>query len=237
MIFYKLVCFYICETMTFSQGAAVRLLEFIGSHLWSFKPNMMRHFVLEYGSVKAVVWFARNMPKYERILQNWGPVRTHLISTTLSTLQGCAYCTYGHAYALQLQYYKQTDRLFPLDEQTLFELHKVAEKDVFKQLSTALAEAGLQSEIQWLEKLASLRSMSPRQQQTAATENPDINDLLHLLNMFAVLNYCGIKHQVVPDEAHDPINRDTALRARYAERRGAPKKLQQDNTSVAQAPE
>jgi len=197
--------------MTLSQRIAVKILESIGSHLWGFKPNMMRHFVLEYGALKSVVWFVKHMPKYEKILKKWGPVRTHLVSTALSTLKGCAYCTYGHAYALQLHYFKQTNKLFPLDESAMIELHALPEADVFKRLSEALTDANLEEEIEVLNKISEVREQVPTGKQSLDDEY-----LLHLVSMFSVLNYCGIKRQVVSDEAHDPINRDTQLRERYA---------------------
>jgi len=197
--------------MTLSQRIAVRILESIGSHLWGFKPNMMHHFVLEYGALKSVVWFVKHMPKYEKILKKWGPVRTHLVSTVVSTLQGCEYCTYGHAYALQLQYFKQTNKLFPLDESALMELHGLPETEVFRRLSDALTEAGLPDEIEVLDKVSVLRK-----QVSTGKQNQEEEYLHHLMSMFSVLNACGIKRQVVPDEAHDPINKDKQLRERYA---------------------
>lgn len=197
--------------MTLSQRIAVNILESIGSHLWGFKPNMMRHFVLEYGALKSVIWFVKHMPKYEKILKNWGPVRTHLVSTVLSTLQGCAYCTYGHAYALQLHYFKQSNTLFPLDESAMIELHTLPEDEVFKRLRDALTEANLDDEIELLNKISVIREQVPAGKQSQEDEY-----LLHLVSMFSVLNYCGIKRQVTPDEAHDPINKDKPLRERYA---------------------
>lgn len=205
--------------MTLRQGFAVKILESIGVHLWGFKPNMMQYFVLEYGPVKAVFWFMKNMPKYEKILKTWGPMRTHLVATTLSTLQGCAYCTYGHAYAMQLHYLKQTGVLFPLDEDALFTLHGLPEEIVYKRMTTALTEAGMPEEIFCIDRLAELKRL-PENERTLQSENrDDDNSLCHLINMFNVLNSCGIKHQVLPDEAHDPINQDKAIRTRYSELR------------------
>lgn len=197
--------------MTLPQRIAVNILESIGTHLWGFKPNMMRHFVLEYGALKSVMWFVKHMPKYEKILKKWGPVRTHLVATVLSTLHGCEYCTYGHAYALQLQYFKHNNKLFPLDESELINLHTLPEVEVFNRISAALTEAGLESEMELLNRIGPLREQSP-----AAQQNQNDEYLLHLMSMFSVLNTCGIKRQVVPDEAHDPINKDKPIRERYA---------------------
>ncbi|MFK8079016.1 MAG: hypothetical protein AB8B97_01915 [Granulosicoccus sp.] len=206
--------------MSLPQNISVRILESIGTHLWGFKPNMMRYFVREYGPVKSVMWFLKNMPEYERILKTWGPIRTHLMSTAISTLNGCSYCTYGHAYAFQLQFFKKTDQLFPLDEHALIKLHGKPEKEVFDRLASALEKAQLSEEVPWLNRLSTVRSMSPSERCAEASRgNADDKRLLHLLSMFSVLNACGLKHHVSLDEAHDPINQDKPLRARYAKRR------------------
>ena len=84
------------------QKVAIFLLETLGDQLWGFRPNLMAPFVVQKGAFPAVFWFLKNMPKYERILESWGPIRTHLLATEISTLKGCAYCTHGHAYAFQL---------------------------------------------------------------------------------------------------------------------------------------
>ncbi|MEL6880694.1 MAG: hypothetical protein AAGM27_03155 [Cyanobacteria bacterium J06554_3] len=84
------------------QKVAIFLLETLGDQLWGFRPNLMAPFVVQKGAFPAVFWFLKNMPKYERILESWGPIRTHLLATEISTLNGCAYCTHGHAYAFQL---------------------------------------------------------------------------------------------------------------------------------------
>ena len=56
---------------------------------------------------------------------------------------------------------------------------------------------------------------------TAGDPPNDADDArtLHLARMFAVLNHCGVDGRIEPDEAHSPINKDQALRARYADAR------------------
>jgi hypothetical protein len=45
--------------------------------------------------------------------------------------------------------------------------------------------------------------------------------MVRLLKMFAVLNTCGRAGCVAPDEAHDPLNKDVALKERYRALRAA----------------
>ena len=91
--------------LTLTDRAGQVTLEQIGKKLWGFKPALMHDIVAQHGALRSVGWFARNMPRYERILAEWGPIRTHLVASVASALNGCPYCTYGHAYAMELHYF------------------------------------------------------------------------------------------------------------------------------------
>ena len=78
-----------------------------------------------------------------------------------------------------------------------------------------LIESDLQQEVLVLDRLLELRSGHE------PTSSPQDRHLTHLIMMFDFLNRCGMTGGTTPDEAHDPINRNTELRRRYAERRAS----------------
>lgn len=205
-----------------ASRAATAILEMVGNQLWGVKPRLMVHFVDQHGAGGALLWFLRHMPRYERILKNRGPLRTHLLSSAISTSNGCGYCTFGHAYAFQLHYLKNHNRLFPLDEADIIALHEQGLTAQISKLAEALEVAQIPDEIpplRRLERLLKRRSIDSsvegkvsEHENTTDTQDADIE---HLIKMFADLNACGINAQVLPDEAHDPINKNAELRARY----------------------
>ena len=205
----------VSELNTLSQRPAVWALEAVGLSLWGFRPNLMAHFVEQRGGWAALAWFASNMPKYERILKTWGPLRTHLVATVISSINGCPYCTYGHAYAFGLHFLKETVTVSSMDEAAFINMGKQPDDDVLTDLPHALDQAGLTEDIVFLERLMVLRK------NPAAVESIDDERLLHLIEMFAALNTCGINGDVSPGQAHDPINRDKAIRERYTALRAA----------------
>ena len=207
--------YQVSKLNTLSKRAAVWALEAVGLSLWGFRPNLMAHFVEQRGGWAALAWFASNMPKYERILKTWGPLRTHLVATVISSINGCPYCTYGHAYAFGLHFLKETGSVFSMDEAAFIAMGKQVDTDVLTELTHALDEGGLTEEIVFLERLMVLRK------DPAAVESKDDERLLHLIEIFAALNSCGINGNVSPDQAHDPINRDKAIRERYTALRAA----------------
>lgn len=202
---------------------ATRTLTGVSSKLWDLRANLMEDIVDQHGPVRSVAWFAKNMPTYEKILKAWGPLRTHFLATALSVVNGCAYCAYGHAYAFQLHFFEQRDALYPLSEQDMLDLiGSEEERDEDEErrrqaaakqaLADSLVEADLADEVAYMDRAFELR-------ESRAPENDDDKWLLHLADMFAWLNSCGINGGTTPDGAHDPINKNRELQDRYAEAR------------------
>lgn len=196
-----------------SKRVAVGVLEGTARRLWGFPPRLMPYIVEELGGTRALGWFLANMPRYEATRKQFGPMRTHVLSVGISLLNGCPYCTYAHAYPLQLLYLERFGRLFPLDEHEIVGLHRLGEGELLERLRGALREAGLTEEVPVLDRMVALRGGAPGGGAQDAR-------IAHLLRMFSVLNACGIKGDVQRDEAHDPINRDRELWARYRALRG-----------------
>lgn len=194
---------------------AVGLLEGIGKRLWGFPPLLMAPIVAQLGPVRGVAWFVWNMPRYERTLKLFGPVRTHLMAVVISLYNGCRYCAYGHGYALELVYFRDRDRLFPVDAPTLAGWIGLTSAELRDRLCTVLQMAGLHVEVLWVDQVL---AMATGAQRPIDAEEARLD---HLVRMFAVLNSVGIRHQTPPDEAHDPVNRNTGLKSRHAALRGA----------------
>jgi len=192
---------------------AISVLEATPKHLWGFLPRLMPVIVERLGPVRAIRWFLWNIPRYERTLKAFGGLRTHLLSTTISLINGCRYCAFGHAYALELIYLRDRGTMLPLDEYALIELCGVERDEMRRRLAEALHQADLDAEVAWIDRLIALA--------TDARKPADRDDarIVHLIDMFGVLNACGIAGDVRPDQAHDPLNKDDALKERYAKLR------------------
>lgn len=199
-----------------SRRVATAVLEGAGTRLWGFPPQLMAPIVRELGPLRALGWFVRNMPRYERTLAALGGLRTHLLCVAISLINGCPYCTYGHAYAFQLIHLHERGCLFPLSEQAMGELCGLAPASIRHELVDALRRAGLEAEVPAVERVIEL-SIGHGLRPTA----PNDVRLAHLVRMFAVLNSVGIKSRTAPDEAHDPINKNSALKQLYAGLRAA----------------
>jgi hypothetical protein len=188
------------------------ILLAIGRFRWGLPVVIFPDMVEMLGPLRALRWMASNLPRYERELKMMGGVRGNLVYMVASLLNGCAYCANGHGRAFELHYFDQFGRLFPLDEHEIISLMSLTDTSMRKHLETALADAGLVAEIAVVQRLWALKFEE-------AQPTADEGHLAHAIEMFDVLNRCAIGSQAALDDAHDPINKDRSLKARYAEAR------------------
>jgi alkylhydroperoxidase family enzyme len=198
------------------ERGATAILEALGRRLWGFPPRLMAPIVAELGPLRALGWFARNMPRYERTMARIGEVRTHLLCVAISLLNGCPYCTYGHGYALGLAFLQDYGQLFPLDEAELDALVGARPALIRYRLVRAAQQAGLHVDALWLDRTITM-ALAPDHRPIEPAEIP----LAHLIDMFAVLNHVGITSRTPPDQAHSPLNKNLPLKLRYATLRAA----------------
>ncbi len=195
-----------------SQRMAVGILRGLTTKIWGAPPFLLPQIVEHLGPFGALSWFAKNLPEYEAILKDWGPLRTHLLCVEASLLNGCSYCVHAHAYAFQLHYFREKAKLFPLDEHELIALRDGSDAELRDAVKAALVAGQMPEEEALFDRLWRLKLEG---------EPADDTDrrIDHLLKMFEMLNFCGINSRTPFDHAHDPINKDAELKLRYAEAR------------------
>jgi hypothetical protein len=199
--------------VTLGKRASVALLQGFTKVLWGHPPLLLEEIVDHLGGAGALAWFANSLPRYESLMKAWGPLRMHLLCTEASLLNGCSYCTHAHAYAFQLHYFKREGRLFPIDEHAMIALREKDDAVLRATWKAALAQAGLEQEQELFDRLWRIKfEGEPPSDEVGA-------GISHILKMFQMLNFCGISAQTPFDHAHDPVNKDQALKTKYAEAR------------------
>jgi AhpD family alkylhydroperoxidase len=182
--------------------------------LWGFSPRMIPHVVHAMGPARATVWFAANFPRYLLTLRVLGPTRFHLACLAISLHNNCTYCAFGHAYALELVHLRDRDRLFPLDAGTLAGWLDLEPRELQRRLHQVLQEAGLHVEALWVDRTLALAAGAQHPVDAAEAR------IAHLVRMVGTINRIAVANCVEPGEAQNPVNKDTAVKARYAELHG-----------------
>jgi hypothetical protein len=196
------------------ERLVIRLLESMCRMLWGFAPRMIPHIVRRLGPGRSVFWFAANMPRLLLTMHVFGPLRTHLAAVAISLHNGCTYCAYGHAFALELVYLRDRGRLFPVDARTIATWQDMASWALARRLRHVLEDAGLHAETLWVDRTLAL----------AAGSRPVDRDearIAHLVRMLGRMNRIAVEAGVEPDEAQNPVNKNAGLKLRYAQLRAA----------------
>jgi len=193
---------------------ATWILRTITRGLWGLPANLMPVLVDRLGAFGSLRWMVRNLPRYERMLKDMGPLRGHLVATFVSMLNGCYYCAYAHARAFELHFFKARQELFPLDEHQMVDLIVLPDNEVKTRLEAAFQSARLPEGPPLFTRLVQMKYGGGGE-----PAGPEDGHLRHAVQMFEVLNFCGISTAVPLDCAHDPINKDADLKARYAQAR------------------
>jgi len=190
------------------------ILLTLARRMWGLPVALMPVLVDRRGPLGAIRWMATNLPRYERMLKDLGPIRGHLVSAFVSMLNGCYYCAFAHARAFQLYYFKERGALFPMDEHQMVDLVVLPDQEVLARLEQAFAAGQMPEATQLFSRLVELKFRG------AVPSGAEDAYLQHSIQMFEVLNFCGISQDVPLDVGpHDPINKDQDLKNRYAQAR------------------
>ena len=183
--------------------------------LWGFTPRMIAAIVANKGPLPAAAWFLANMPRYLMTLHVLGGIRTHLAGATISLANGCLYCAFGQLYAIELIYLRDHGRLFPLDARLVADWLYLDRRELRHRLRCALQEADLHAEAAWVD--LTLAFLDGEQEPIDESELR----LAHLVRMISETNRIAVLSGVSPDGPQNPVNKDSALKARHAELRRA----------------
>lgn len=63
-----------------ADRVVTKVLQRLAARMWGFEPHLMPHIVRLHGPFFATRWLLLNMPRYDRTLHRWGPLRTNLTS-------------------------------------------------------------------------------------------------------------------------------------------------------------
>ncbi len=146
---------------------------------------------------------------YDGLFERWGPLRTHLLASSLSALNGCRSKTQKHIRSFQLHYFKARGRLFPIDEAEFLALTEAGPDEMIESLVAHLVRANLAEETDPLRRTFELYVFPSK-----AKDGRD-GRLMELIEILSAAGDDSHAEASPTDMDYDAIVSDADLSARY----------------------
>ncbi len=144
---------------------------------------------------------------------HFGVQRQHLLSAFASMWNGCDYCAHGNILAHNLFMFRDENKLFPVTEEMLLDMHRWKDDEILAEVQRLLAD-DFKEELRLIERQWQLKSTMEE------PDNEEDRQLWLSVRQYDFINECSI----VVDAPAPPFNhiaKDTEVRARYAKARAA----------------
>ncbi len=145
-----------------------------------------------------------------------GTAPTQFVIAFSAFFNGCPFCSVGHVYAGNLEVFKASGALFPIDERDVLKLQRLDDDQLLRTLATTLGDAyhhTFEHIVQMYELKTNLRP--------ARTELDAL--MLRAVAAWDIITECTVLLEDVDPATVDPLTeiaKDKALRARYQRARG-----------------
>ncbi|MEM6294341.1 MAG: hypothetical protein AAGA54_23910 [Myxococcota bacterium] len=145
-----------------------------------------------------------------------GAATTQHVIAFSAFFNGCPFCSVGHTYAGNLELFRATGRLFPIDERDVLKLQRLDDDQLLRTLATKLGaddQETFERIVQMYELKTNLR--------TARTEVDDL--MLRAVAAWDIITECTIVLEDVDPATVDPLTeiaKDKTLQDRYQQARG-----------------
>lgn len=204
------------DKLSFSERVSVRALGWIVTVTDGYWPDFTEEMVRTYGPEGLKAWGDAVGAGVKKVTETYGDEVAQGLFAMAAVWNGCAYCTTGHFYALNILYFKRTGRLFPIDEREVARWYTLTDERLVERVLERLAD----------DEHAQLSGLFRRQFEIrvkgAELEPEPEDDFIQTANAaFDLINECSI---VIDSAKVPPLNPKAAkmwgVQRAYAQKRG-----------------
>lgn len=146
-------------------------------------------------------------------VRHYGPVDANVLISTAAMWNGCRFCPRSHLWTANLYHFRDTGKLFPMDDASASELQKLTDEEALTQIKQRLSEGGFAKLAERIDRQYHLKAGDA----SGTTEDDPL--LLATIAAWDWMTECTVyveEDQVFPA---DPIGRDRDLMNRYRQAR------------------
>lgn len=213
------------RALNLGERLALRGIHALSRAFAGYRAPFLDEVVRQYGLRGAMARLRRAQEIADLLEAELGERDGHLLIGFASLWNGCLFCTIGHIHAANLAHFRDTGELFPLDEDDLRRaIVRNDDAELLAQIRGSLARhPALAARFERQYHLKSGEVPHPSLLPGAGPSASREDDLLALaITTYDWLNHCSLLSEGDGElVALSPLQRDRALRGRYAAARAA----------------
>lgn len=171
-----------------------KLLQWLPVARLRYEPQFIGSILRVYGIREGVAFMQKLNAMFLEMGSRYGTVLGSLVLSISASFNGCRFCGVGHLYAANVDHFRATGKLFPLDERELVELHKLPFNEVKQSILQHLSEPEFVEARRVVERIFALRMGQP-------TESDEDRVLKHALDLWNALAECTLGFSFTADAA------------------------------------
>lgn len=181
-----------------------------------FPDRLAEEYVRTFGVREFLRWAKTTFEVVQMLEKRWGPAEAQMLASFAALWSGCRWCSVGHLLTGNLELFKGTGELGPLDERRVVDLQRQRDPEVLEILLECYSGS------RWKEMSAMIHRQYQLRSGKVEEETSD-DQLLQMTNyMWEWINECSITLMdidplTIPPQS--PIGKDKKLLQRYREAR------------------
>lgn len=201
-------------TPSFSERMLIRLARWITRKAVGSVSDAVVHEAVR--SLGVIGWFRYTMTTAKivgKLQREFGEAEAQFIISLSSLLLGCGYCTYGHALAGSLLWFRDKGAVHPLDPSVMSELIELSDAEIIQRVEALLDDA----EHEALRRLARRIYRLALEKEQAGNHQDELLDACMWIWRWTTESTIVEGISIKPEDAQPlhPIGHDQTIRARY----------------------
>lgn len=204
--------------LTWYEKAFIRSSRAAGDLALGYHITFDEELIRQHGLSGFFRFAGATLRAQNELIAGFGEAKFHLLAGFASLWNGCDYCAYGHVLALNLCEFRETGRLYPVDEAEVHGLLRLRDGELRQLLEARLGQTRADH---W----ALLRRQLDVRFAEGPLEGEHDRLLLKSIALYEWVNECSITVEA-PAPPLGPVARDAALRDAYAAARAEARQAQ-----------
>ncbi len=213
--------------LTLAQRIFARVMDAVSIRFMGHPLPFLREILRTHGFAGFRTISGTMQRVQQQCIERYGPIEANVLISAAAMWNGCKFCPRSHLWTANLYHFRDTGKLFPLDDAMAADLQKLTDGEALTHIKQRLTEGGFAKLAERIDRQYHLKAGDA---QGTTEDDPHLLATIAAWDWMAECTVYVEEDQVFPA---DPIGRDADLMKRYQQARGRP--LPSSSSSKPQA--